>query len=283
MSKICLECGNELPSEAQYCNICGTAMTAETSIEKDPPPSPSTAETLTCPQCGAQLPADAQFCRVCGASTAAPLTCAHCGERIPPGAKFCKVCGAPTAAKQQEQDAKFTANEETHEHAEHMAGNTHSTSGSANADTDANASSGGNASTSDTSSATEGSTSVNWKAVGSVLSTLLTIIVLVWLFTNHPVSDTKSIVFDQWGTIELGDAVDRNFSGVDWRSSKVGDREYLVTFSGFQPDRGIRLSLTFHVNYAGDSVYVKPTSGTRDGEPFSDWLSIVFAMGLIYG
>lgn len=49
----CNNCGNQLPENAAFCNVCGAAVT--TAIEN------------TCPNCGNKLPDSAAFCNLCGA------------------------------------------------------------------------------------------------------------------------------------------------------------------------------------------------------------------------
>ena len=297
MSKICLTCGNELPSTARFCNICGTAMTVENAVEKDSPSAPPAPETVLCQNCGAQVPLDAKFCRTCGTAIISETTvekeppppetvlCPSCGTQLPLDAKFCQTCGTPTASavpKPQAESASIL-DDDVYERVESMVGGPKAYNHfEQHSDTHTNTSVT-NTEAVKPSPAAETRTSINWKSIGGGLSTILTIILLVWMFTNHPISDTKGIVFDQWGTIELGDAVKRNFTNVEWRSSKVGNKQYLVTFSGFQPDLGVRISLTFDVNYAGDHVYAQPSSGTANGESFSDMVSIALVMGMIYG
>lgn len=67
MSKICFTCGNELPDEAKFCDVCGTEMNEKTSAFKDLPPEPP--KPVFCFQCGHKLDSDANFCDICGAAT----------------------------------------------------------------------------------------------------------------------------------------------------------------------------------------------------------------------
>ena len=123
---------------------------------------------------------------------------------------------------------------------------------------------------------------INWKAIGSVLSTIITIIVLIYMFTNHPVSDVKSIVFDDWGVIEIGEAAEHSLSDPEWTSSKIDSKHYYVTVSGYYIEGGGRMSITFEATYSGSHVYAQAISCRWDGDTYSDNLSISAAMVAIY-
>ena len=45
MSKICLNCGNEVEDTAHFCNICGTEMNEQTCTSNAPPESESAPPT----------------------------------------------------------------------------------------------------------------------------------------------------------------------------------------------------------------------------------------------
>lgn len=67
MSKICLNCGNEVEDTAHFCNICGTEMNEQTCASNTPPePEPALPTEQICPSCGKTLLIDSKFCRYCG-------------------------------------------------------------------------------------------------------------------------------------------------------------------------------------------------------------------------
>ena len=69
MSKICLNCGNEVEDTAHFCNICGTEMNEQTCASNTPPePEPAPPTEQICPSCGKTVPIDSKFCRYCGAA-----------------------------------------------------------------------------------------------------------------------------------------------------------------------------------------------------------------------
>ena len=67
MSKICLNCGNEVEDTAHFCNICGTEMNEQTCASNTPPePELAPPTEQICPSCGKTVPIDSKFCRYCG-------------------------------------------------------------------------------------------------------------------------------------------------------------------------------------------------------------------------
>lgn len=62
----CSHCGNQLPSDAKYCNICGKTVTTEKKNAQDRPKYNNTTEYITCRHCGNKIPEDSNFCKVCG-------------------------------------------------------------------------------------------------------------------------------------------------------------------------------------------------------------------------
>ncbi len=124
---------------------------------------------------------------------------------------------------------------------------------------------------------------INWKAIGSIISVIFWIAVAIYLFTNHPISDTKGMVFEQYGNIELGEAVERSLTNVKWESTKIDSKTYTVTVTGFSPNWSSMVSVTFDVNYSGDHVFALVSHGMVNGEYFDDAVSNVLAMGILYG
>lgn len=245
MSKICLNCGNEVEDTAHFCNICGTEMNEQTCASNTPPePEPTPPTEQICPSCGNTVPIDSKFCRYCGA----PL---------------------------QKESEKPPESEQANAHNEQQQTTGGNSSQSENT-TQAPPNTGGNPVPSAESHG------INWKAIGSAISTIITIIVVIYLFTNHPVSDVKSIVFDDWGVIEIGEAAEHSLSDPEWTSSKIDSKHYYVTVSGYYIEGGGRMSITFEATYSGSHVYAQAISCRWDGDTYSDNLSISAAMAAIY-
>lgn len=267
MSKICFTCGNELPDEAKFCNICGTLLNNENSASKELPietnPPSQEVPQLRCPQCGTSVTLNANFCKKCGTSLRTSNTTVEKEKRET----------KPEEASDEdmfETYYSYYAGEDTDDSS--TSGQVHN----ANSNKDEakeNLKNGQNAAD---------SAKVNWKAIGSALSTIITIAIFVFLVTKHPVMDTKGIVFEDWGKIELGEAVERSLTNVEWSSNKIESKLYHVTVSGYSRDLACPLSLTFEVTYSGNHVYAEAISTRLDGEYFSDIFSIAAAMGTIY-
>ena len=246
MSKICLNCGNEVEDTAHFCNICGTEMNEQTCASNTPPePEPAPPTEQICPSCGKTVPIDSKFCRYCGAALQ-------------------KESQKPPEAEQ------------------------------ANAHSEQQKTTGGSSSQSENTTQTPPNTGenpvppaesygINWKAIGSALSTIITIIVAIYLFTNHPVSDVKDMVFDNWGVTEIGEAAKQSLDNPEWSSSKIAKKRYYVTVSGYCREYDCMLSVTFEVNYSGDNVYAQAASCRWGTETCTDAVSIAMAMNAIYG
>lgn len=230
-----------------------------------------------CLSCGNELPDSAKFCNICGTEmqeeTCAakdpepkPVLCKACGSPLKPDANFCKRCGAPTHAgtAPESQDAPAKPQEPVRQESPPnpqtaYAGNPQGQP-----------------------QILSKPKSVDWSKIGGALSVVAALLLLIYCFAPHPISDTKQIVFEKWGTTELGEAVSQTLEDPAWEYEKIGRKRYLVTVSGFCTDLEMPLTLTFRVNYSKDHVYAKPYSGELDGEWFGDDLSIGIAMVAIY-
>jgi len=89
----CIECGQELNSDSEFCFKCG----AKAAISTD-------ESGGFCIQCGKKLPEDATFCIDCGAKVTAEENtaegenfCTQCGQKLSGDSEFCFACGAKTA------------------------------------------------------------------------------------------------------------------------------------------------------------------------------------------
>ena len=92
---ICRSCGNQLPVDAQFCNVCGTKQ------EK----SKSNTEN-ECKKCGAKIIPGALFCNVCGSKISKEddsHKCPKCGKQISGGMRFCAFCGFSINAEENQK------------------------------------------------------------------------------------------------------------------------------------------------------------------------------------
>ena len=125
-----------------------------------------------------------------------------------------------------------------------------------------------------------------WKVIGSIgsaIGTIVTVLMVIAIFVNFPISDTQSIVFDQWGPEEFGTVVERSLEDAEWTSEKISDKCYYVTVSGYHREISSMVSITFETTYMGDSVYVQPIRCRWLGDTYSDVVSLALVMELIYG
>lgn len=182
------------------------------------------------------------------------MFCKNCGHQVPDTAQFCPNCGVRVepviyAAESTEQAARDPFEQAKEEPSENKRKRSFGKA----------------------------------KSILSSLGTILLIILIIVGNSKHPVADTKNIVFDDIGTIGVGNAAERSIAHPKWSADRVEKNHYLVTVSGFMKDIGGNFSMTFDVNYVDDSVYAKPKYAAYDGEIFDDWFSLTIALGLLYG
>jgi len=116
-----------------------------------------------------------------------------------------------------------------------------------------------------------------------IVAGLLLVVFLVWAFQRHPALDIQDVVFDNYGTSSLGDAVDSTVRNQKWSSEKLDDNHYQVTLSGFNTEAYGNFELTFDVNYVDDYVYANASALRYGGETYTDLISLSIAMAVIYG
>lgn len=106
MNITCPSCGASMPSEAAFCDQCGTRLPRREQG------APAADVGVRCQNCGTPAIAGQAYCEQCGASLApspaqapappAPVpalqTCPRCGAAIAPGERFCTSCGLPLAS-----------------------------------------------------------------------------------------------------------------------------------------------------------------------------------------
>lgn len=100
MSKVCINCGNELKDSAKFCGKCGAKVEEITSAKT------SSNESFVCPNCKNNLRSGAVYCDICGCRVnkyPKEIKCRSCGNELREGALFCDVCGCPSDKMGQDQ------------------------------------------------------------------------------------------------------------------------------------------------------------------------------------
>lgn len=259
MSKKCLNCGAELPDSAKFCDKCGTAVS-----EQEQP--------LYCQKCGAKLEPGTKFCGRCGTST--DSAAGQEFQQFADSAKAAAQAGMNSAKKGAAKGMAYAA-ERMAAAAEKMK-QKGAESQTKSEDIQKN-------DVQDERDKTVNSIpKKKWLPLTGIAAVVVVIILAVSLLGNSPVADVQDIVFDQYGTISLGDAVAISMPEAKWSSEKIDSKHYTVTVEGFFPETAANVAVIFDVNYSGEWVYANPIRVTINGESFTDFDSIAIAMGLIY-
>lgn len=106
---------------------------------------------------------------------------------------------------------------------------------------------------------------------------------MIYSSQKRPIHDLKDIVFDDYGTLTLGDAVEETMRNVEWTQEKISKTHYKVTLSGFLPEEYANISLVFDVNYADNHVYAHTESVVWNDEAYSNGFMVSYALDTIYG
>ena len=176
------------------------------------------------------------------------MFCGNCGTRLPDDAVFCPECGEKVA--NQSQGVDILAQKED---------------------------------VSSNQNPSKSKIRKNIKAVISLAVGAAVVIVVIYSLLKHPISDLKDMVFEDYGDITFGEAIEENVRNTSWESEKVDSTHYIVTVSGFIPDTYSNIELSFDLNYADDCVYASAKEVVLDGDYYDDSFSISFVMGVIYG
>lgn len=121
------------------------------------------------------------------------------------------------------------------------------------------------------------------KKIISAVVAILVLVAIISAFQKHPVNDLKDVIFDNYGTVTFGDAVDKTMRNIEWNTEKISKTHYQVTVSGFMPDTYANASLTFSLNYSDDHVYAHLDHIIWNDEYFDDAFNLSYAMTAIYG
>lgn len=109
------------------------------------------------------------------------------------------------------------------------------------------------------------------------------VVFLIFSLQKHPVDDLKGIVFEDYGSITLGEAVEKYVSNEEWDKEKIDDTHYRVTLSGFIPKEYANISITFDVNYVDDNVYASARKFEWNDSSYDNGYMISQALEAIYG
>lgn len=109
------------------------------------------------------------------------------------------------------------------------------------------------------------------------------VVFLIFSLQKHPVNDLKDIVFEDYGSITLGEAVEKYVSNEEWSKEKVDDTHYRVTLSGFIPKEYANISIIFDVNYVDNQVYASARKFKWNDTSYDNTYMIGQALEAIYG
>ena len=182
------------------------------------------------------------------------MFCKNCGQQIPDTAQFCPNCG-------MKNEPVIYASESTNQTTQETCEQTGTAS-------------------------QEKQTKRAFGKIKSILSTIVTIALIIAAisgFSKHPVANMKDVVFEDFSSVTIGEAVESSITHPEWSSEKIDKNHYLVTVEGFMKSVSGNFRMTFDVNYVDDDMYAKPKYASYDGEVFDDWFSLTIAMGLLYG
>ncbi len=121
------------------------------------------------------------------------------------------------------------------------------------------------------------------KVIIPIIIVIVVILLLIGNSENSVVSDVKDMVFEQYGTISIGEAADRYLDKVDWTSQKISDDEYIVTLHAFSEELSATFSIDFRVTSVDDTVYALASSVTFLEEEYTDDMTVTQILAMIYG
>lgn len=124
---------------------------------------------------------------------------------------------------------------------------------------------------------------VSLARLGACVLIIGMIVLLFFHFQNKPVNDLKNVVFKDYGSITLGEAVDKYMRNEEWSKEKIDSTHYRVTLSGFIPKEYANISITFDINYANDRVYASAKQFVWNDVFYDNTIMIAQALEAIYG
>lgn len=289
MSKVCKSCNAELPDTAKFCEKCGSSVTEE---EK--------TENLFCRKCGAVLELGAKFCGKCGTIVDIETETGQELKQLTDSAKLAAKAGMNSARKGLAKGMALTGakilSTANKLHEENKMDNVLQNADSVDSAVKTEETSKEESETKtiikevisgikieETSKEESKGKTIIMEIISGIVGIMVFLLMLNFLFGNHPVQDTKDIVFDEYGSQNLGEVIQDAIPEASWDSKKVDKKHYTVMVSGFCPNLSSEIQLNFDVHYFGEQVYVKIVSVIQDGEYYDDFLSVGFILAGIYG
>ncbi len=102
---------------------------------------------------------------------------------------------------------------------------------------------------------------------------------------ENVIGDAKELVFDDFGAIPIGEALNDTLLEENWSSKKIKAGNYEVTVSGFSIDLQRDIVITIQTRYFDetDDVYASIESISVDEETYADIDTISQVMTILYG
>ena len=121
------------------------------------------------------------------------------------------------------------------------------------------------------------------KKIGTGVAIIFVVLIVIGLFGDSPVTNTKAIVFDHYGNMPIGDAAEANLESVEWDSEKNEDDSYTVTVRGIYSELNARVGIDFNYTESDEYCWASSECAYINGEYFYDDATITMIMALIYG
>lgn len=121
------------------------------------------------------------------------------------------------------------------------------------------------------------------KKIGIGIAVIFVVLLVIGLFGDSPVTNTKAIIFDQYGNMPIGDAAEANLESVEWDSEKNEDDSYTVTVRGIYSELNAHVGVDFNYTESDGYCWANGESAYINGEYYYDDATVAMVMALIYG
>lgn len=122
--------------------------------------------------------------------------------------------------------------------------------------------------------------------LGTAAAWVIGILFVIGLFIgDDPVDRVKNVVFDQYGTITVGEMVERNFRGAEWSYETLDEDSAMVYVSGYVPAYYENIRLSFYYEDLNDGTYrcvINSIYLPDSGENVTDVFMVPLLFGLLY-
>ena len=252
MSKKCVNCGQELPDHAKFCNKCGG-----NAADAIPVINESISNVIVCPQCGQQLKPSANFCNKCGMHIE-KADSYKTGEQLSLSRQILNTMMnmSPQAGFQPIPEIPLQQN--------------HTSSVATPFPSRPKRLSHGII------------TGIVLSIVGIIIVVLL-VCVSLYTGTTGAINSLQDVTFNDWGESTFGDAVSHTLTSVEWEASEgPKDEEFYVTVSGYHDIWEANISVTFHVTYSDVYAYAEAIKCKLNDVESEDLEDISVVMSMIY-